>query len=344
MSIRKLKDGKDYGYLVHGNVAAFSSSDILQMQTLAQLHAMFHVENLPETIPEFVFLRNTFSGGQWITELSGNFISFPIGGENASALAPGYDYNFLPTHITAVNPWLNSDGTIPEYSNGSKPSGYSKISPLSDGVLIKPNSTFLKLNDIATMFADLESTSLQTVKTSLYNSRMSINWLAKSDEDAAAVAEYLDAVQRGDLAVIFTKEWQDHVELALGANAGSATLLNSQIEALQYIRAYKYQTIGVQSNHSMKREAINESEAGMNENSLLPLIDDIFNNLRNGLDECNRRWNWGATITYASAWEETQERTEATAEGGEQNADPLPAETERNEPDKSDPEAGVSVG
>lgn len=344
MAIKRLKDGKDYGYLVHDNAAAVSFADILQMQTLAQLHAMFRVDGLPDTIPEYIFLRNTFTGGQWITELNGNFISFPIGGENASELAPGYDFNYLPTYITAVNPWLNSDGSIPKYSEGGKPSGYSKISPLTDGVLIKPNSTFLKLRDIAAMFADLEATSLQTVKTSLYNSRMSINWLAKSDEDAAAVAEYLDAVQRGDLAVIYTKEWQDHVELALGANAGSATLLKSQIEALQYIRAYKYQTIGVQSNHSMKREAINESEAGMNENSLLPLVDDIYNNLRRGLDECNRRWNWGAAITYASAWEETQERTEATAEGGDRNADPLPPEDEPNKPDRPDPEDQLSVG
>ena len=349
----KLKDGKSYNYLMHGCGRQHEKGTITDIclngidygqqcyeATLCQLHQMFKLNGLPETITPYVFLRNAFGGGwQWIWENpKGEYISFSGDTSAGSGLGPGYDFNYLPTHITIANPYLNADGTIPDYAEAQSPGGFSGVFPLSDGVLIKTTSELMGLDQLARYFAGLEDTAATTLAIALVNSRMAVNWLAKTDDDKTALEAYLMQVVQGKPAVAITKEWQDEQgSLALGATAGSAALLKSQIEALQYVRGYKWQTFGVQSNHNMKREAINESEAGMNQNSLLPLIDDIFECLKAGLDECNRRFGWNASIEYASAWKEIQEVTEEVL------PDVGNPETGADQSDGNNPAAGESV-
>lgn len=320
----KLKDGKSYNRLAHSQPTTCYSA-VLREMTRCQLHQMFRVENLPDTIPEYVFIRNAISSGwQWVTELDGKLISFTGDDTGGSGLGPGYDYNYLPTHIVVTNPYLNPDGSIPDYTPQTV-GGYSKTMPISDGVLVKSNSELMSLESLIAYFSDLEDTAATTLKMSLYITRMALNWLSKSDNDHQAMEAYIDSIISGKLAVAHTEAWteEDMPSLAVGANAGSATLLKSQIEALQYIRGYKWQSFGVQSNHNMKRESINESEAGMNENSLLPLIDDMYANLKAGIDEINERYGTNITIRYNSAWEEVQEQTDETedANGNESGAD-----------------------
>lgn len=315
----KLKDGKSYNRIAHTEHPHSYKSMLVDMTT-CQLHQMFRVDNLPDTIPEYVFLRNAISAGwQWITELDGKLISFS---GDATGLGPGYDYNYLPTHIVITNPYLQPDGKIPDY-NPQTVGGYSKTLPITEGVLVKSNSELMSLDCIINYFADLEDTAATTLKMSLYITRMALNWLAKSDADHQAMEAYIDSIIGGKLAVAHTEAWteEDMPSLAVGANAGSATLLKSQIEALQYIRGYKWQVFGVQSNHNMKRESINASEAGMNENSLLPLIDDMYANLKAGIDEVNKRYGTNITIRYNSAWEEVQELADETTGGDQSTAD-----------------------
>lgn len=316
----RLKDGKSYNQFAHcGKHQDYRES--LRESTLCQLHQMFVVDGLPDTIPQYVFLRNAFANGwQWVHDFNGTQISFTGDASGGSGLGPGFDYNYLPTHLVVVNPYLNADGSIPDYSADEHPGGFSGTFPISDGVLIKTTSELMGLDDLVNYFADLEDTAATTLRSSLLLTRMVLNWLAHSDNDYEAMKQYLAAIERGELAVAKTQETDEEaVTLAVGATAGAASLLKSQVEALQYVRGYKWQTFGVQSNHNMKREAINESEAGMNENSLLPLIDDIFNNLKAGLDECNERFGWNASIRYNSAWEEIQEMTEEVEPDGAQD-------------------------
>lgn len=343
----KLKDGKSYARYADGNAPApdcgllvtrYDYERILRNLTRSQLHQMFRVRNLPETIPEYVFLRNAFlSGWQWVTELGGNLISFTGDISGGSGLGPGLDYNYLPTHIVVTNPYLEADGSIPDYTE-TYTGGYSKTHKLTDGVLVKTTSELMPLEPLVRFFAELEESATTTLHMSLDLSRMALNWLAKSDADKTAMEEYLRKIKRGELGVALSKEWQEAVELALGADSGAAALLKSQIEALQYVRGYKWQTFGVQSNHNMKREAINESEAGMNENSLLPLIDDIYANLKAGIDQINERYGTNITIEYASAWEEVQENTdEEVMDDGETGAGDKPGAGDT-------PDSGGSVG
>lgn len=332
----KLKDGKSYNRFAHCETPTSYKDELFDM-TLCQLHQMIKLENMPETIPPYVFLRNAFaSGWQWITELNGKLVSFTGSMQGGGGLGPGYDFNYLPTHIVVTNPYLNADGSIPDYDPQTV-SGFSGTFPLTEGVLVKTNSELMSLTPLVSFFSELEEVAARTLRMGLITSRMSINWLAKSTEDQDAMNEYLRKIERGELGVALSKEWQETVELAVGANAGSATLLKSQIEALQYVRGYKWQTFGVQANHNMKREAINESEAGMNENSLLPFIDDIFANLSAGIEEINARYGTNIKITYNSAWREIQQTVQEVEENGI-------AEDGTNESDGDNPApAGGSV-
>ena len=68
----------------------------------------------------------------------------------------------------------------------------------------------------------------------------------------------------------------------------------------------------------MKREAVNTSEAQLNNDSLLPLIDDMLRQRQIGVEKINKMFGTNITVSLASSWEDRQEATE-NAEGGNGN-------------------------
>jgi hypothetical protein len=56
----------------------------------------------------------------------------------------------------------------------------------------------------------------------------------------------------------------------------------------------------------MKREAINANEAQMNEDSLLPLIDDMIQCRKEGLEQVKEMFGVDIGVEFASSWEDNR--------------------------------------
>ena len=56
----------------------------------------------------------------------------------------------------------------------------------------------------------------------------------------------------------------------------------------------------------MKREAINDAESGMNEDSLLPLVDDMLENRKRGVEKINKMFGTNITVELDSSWKEVE--------------------------------------
>ena len=61
----------------------------------------------------------------------------------------------------------------------------------------------------------------------------------------------------------------------------------------------------------MKREAINSSESAINEETLLPLIDDMLKNRQEGIDKVNKMFNLNIKVKLSSAWQKLRDELKA---------------------------------
>lgn len=48
----------------------------------------------------------------------------------------------------------------------------------------------------------------------------------------------------------------------------------------------------------MKRESINVGESALNDQALIPLVQDMYENIKQGLEEFNSKSGYNATINY----------------------------------------------
>ena len=94
------------------------------------------------------------------------------------------------------------------------------------------------------------------------------------------------------------------------------------IELNQYQKASFWNDIGLNANYNMKRESINSGESQLNDDALLPLIDNLLRERSEGCDRVNAMYGTSISVSLASAWEDNEQEIKA-----EQNAiDEEPAE------------------
>ena len=93
--------------------------------------------------------------------------------------------------------------------------------------------------------------------------------------------------------------------------------LTDLIEYQQYMKASWFNELGLNSNYNMKREAITSNESQLNDDMLLPLIDDMMTCRKRFIDEVNAMFGTEISIDWASSWKDNQIETELVQESME---------------------------
>lgn len=103
-----------------------------------------------------------------------------------------------------------------------------------------------------------------------------IDNLISADNDRAfeSAKDYLDNIVSGQFGVISSDEFFDGIRN--DKTTGSSKSIKDLIEYEQYIKASWYNEIGLNSNYNMKRERIVASESEMNDDALIPLVDNML--------------------------------------------------------------------
>ena len=83
----------------------------------------------------------------------------------------------------------------------------------------------------------------------------------------------------------------------------------------------------------MKRESLNSTESQLNNDALLPLIDDMLNCRRIAAEKINEKYGLNIEVSYSSSWEDNEKEIELELEEKEQ-AEPDPAEPEQAGPEE----------
>lgn len=289
--------------------------------------SMFVYKGLPDTIPvqwlESYLQRN---GSCIIAKHEGKLYALlgNAGGE--------YDVYYQPTKYVVSNPWLRLSK---EFEIGT------------DCVYCKNDYDATGLTPLISRYCGLMTENLLTVRVSDINMRM-MNLLSAADDDTVlSTKRYLEDLEAGKLGVIAEDGFFDGIKLQ-GSSTGRSDYMIQFIELQQYLKGSLYNELGINANFNMKREAINGDEAALNDDALMPLIDDMLKQRRIMCDELNEMFGLDVSVDYGSSWHANV--AEKAAYGDEElNADPDEAAAmggdEITLPDNQDPQGeGLGTG
>ena len=254
-------------------------SHVLYM--LNRTQAMFDYEGLPETIParnlEIILQVN---GNCFVTKANGDYYAFAggLGGE------PNVYYE--PTIYTVANPALN----------------FSKCLKIDkDGVLIRNDSYGVGLLPMFKKYASLLTENEITMRVCDITTRMAFLLSAADDRTKASAEQFLDRILDGKLGVISDNVFLESLKVN-PTTSNNAIRLTDLIEYQQYLKAAWFNDLGINANYNMKRESISPNEAQLNDDALLPLVDDMLEARKLGIEKFNNMYDLDVKVSLSSSW------------------------------------------
>lgn len=299
---------------------------------------MFEWENLPDTIPErelelilqicrfAIFTRAKTDEGEKLFVFYGGLGGMP-------------NEYYQPTQAIVSNPYLRFSSVL-DLDDYIKKDG--------NAVLGWNDSMHVGLFPLHSKYAGLLAETDLTLKYDLINMRFNNILTADDDNMKKSLEEMYNQVADGTgFGIIVTKKFMgeanlDKVELRSQAHNMQ---LKDIIETKQYLIGSWYNEIGLNANYNMKREAINESEADMNEDTLLPFIDDMLRQREILAEQLNEKFadlltKGKVRPKISSAWMKMRKEIEIREEEQRKQAEgePEPSEEPEGAPDETEQE------
>lgn len=270
---------------------------------------MFEYKGLPDSIPqrELEKILQLCDFAYWLKKDDNLYVFFGgLGGQ------PNEYYQ--PTNFIVANPYLKF---------------FKVVKVNEEGVLmwndyVHRNVLYFMLRRYAELMTECDI----TLRFGLINDRILSVFFASNDTLKAGIEAFMKDVENGEkLGAIVGDDWKDDEG---GLNVKEYRKANSQdlkviMELQQYLKASFWNDIGIQANYNMKRESINDSEAGMNEESLKPFVDDMLQNRKDALEKVNKQFGTNITVEFSSSWirrtKIPEDETEQTPNNEEQKVD-----------------------
>lgn len=259
---------------------------------LIRTQSMFKWNGLPDTIPERsleLFLQT--NGNVCFYKHDGDLYVFTggMGGEP--------DPYYMPTIYTIANPALK----------------LSKNLKIGFECVVMPNdSLYLGLMPMFARYASGMTENELSMSIAIVNSRVVDLISAPDDRTRASAEKFLADIADGKLGVIAENAFLDGIRAQpYGTTANSNTLTNL-IETEQYLKASWFNDLGLNANYNMKRESLSTSESQMNNDALLPLVDDMFKCREQAARKVNEMFGTKISVSLASSWEDNEEEIELT--------------------------------
>ena len=270
---------------------------------LDRTQRIFEYKGLPDTIPqrmlEFLLQVNGYA---CFGKCNGDLYAFygGLGGEP--------DAYYRPTICVVANPYLKFNKSF-------------KID--EDCVIMRNDSLLYGLLPLFSRHATAMAENDISFRLSSVNTRIEFLLSAPDDNTKSAAEKFLKDIEEGKQGVIASNEFLEGIKAQeVGRSMRTFTDL---IEYQQYLKASWFNEIGLNANYNMKREKLSTTESQMNNDALLPLVEDMLEQRRLACEKINEMFGTDISVDFASSWEKLLEKFEAESnqldsEEGETNA------------------------
>ena len=298
------------------------SSESIICYMLARLQKMFKYSNLPDSIPRQYLENYLLVNGSCVIGKDkmhpedSNIYAF------AGAAGGMPDVYYRPTLYIIANPALKTtvEYNISETDPNNEP----------DAVLVRNDTMWQGLYPMMARYASLISENLLTIRTADVMLRVLALITAPDDSSRLAADQFLSDITDGKLASIAENRFLDGIRMQ-NPPSNNGSYLTQFIELHQYLVGSFYNEVGLNANYNMKREALSESETGLNDDSLMPLCEDMLRCRREDMDRVNSMFGTSIEVDFDSSWlENTIERLlnirQQASEASSQLVNPAPME------------------
>lgn len=279
-------------------------------QFLRRTNQMFDYTGLPETIPkEFLELYLQCNGYAGITKHNGELYAFfgGLGGEP--------DAYYQPTKFVIANPALNLNKTC---------------TINEDCVIIRNDVYFQGLLPILKRYATALVENDISMEMVSKNMRQVVFITAPTDNLQKAAQQVMEDIDAGVRSVSGDSQFLEGIKVfPMQTTHGSS--ITELIEYHQYLRGGLYNEIGLNANYNMKREKLNDGETALNQDSLLPLIDEMLAERMSGVERVNAMFGTNITVSLSETWQRVRDVTEDDTDEQEESDD-----SERSESEETD--------
>lgn len=250
---------------------------------------MFKYEELPDSLPERELeLILQINGYGIITEHEGELVALWGG------FAPPMNVYYMFENVLVNNPYANINRAY-------------KIERNEEAVLIRNDPLNRGLMPILEKYGCLITEEELTLYLTLINFRALYNINASTDEEKESAERFLKKLEDGELGVTMSEEISEGIK-TLPYGSSSTGHITQIIEMSQYLKGSFYQEIGLNANYNMKRERLSESEAGLNEDVLRPLIDAMLEERQRAMDAVNKKYGTNIRVKFNSSWSQYNEQ------------------------------------
>lgn len=294
---------EDKEYMVKHNV----------LQMLNKSTRIFKYGNLPKTIRTKDLETQLQVGGFAIWKMvDGKLYTFTGG------LGGVPNPYYLPTIATVANPALN----------------YTKNLKIDEECIVMLNDHFYQgLMPLHSKYGRLLVEAEISLKYAIINARVPALIQADNDNTYQSAEEFFKKVVEGkEYGVISSKEFFDGIR---SHDFYKQAYIKDLIEAIQYIKGSWFNAIGLNAAFNMKREAINEAEATLNEDILYPDIDTMLECRRYALEKVNKMFGTNITVELDSVWEQNRKREELQIEAEEVEIEEAKTDDTKEENDET---------
>lgn len=259
----------------------------------ARTQSIFKWNGLPDTIPQ----RNL----ELYLQLNGSCAIYPREG-SLYAFTGGFggkpNVYYMPTIYTISNPALNFSANV----------------EIDKDCIIIPNDTgYQGLFPMHTRYARNMIETEISIYLANINSRIISLISAQDDRTRKSAEKYIEDIVNGKISIIGEQAFFDDLKTSPFTAKGQS-VITDLIELMQYLKASWYNEMGLNANYNMKREAINSNESQMNNDALLPFIDDMKRCREVAIDKINKMFGTNISIEYNSAWEDNEIELDAQQE------------------------------
>ena len=268
---------------------------------LNRTQSMFEWRGLPDSIPQRILeLYLQVNGNCCFYRHNGELYIF-VGGMGGEP-----DVYYRPTIYMVANPAL-------------KLSKQLKIN--EECAVVANDSLWVGLLPLMRKYATALVETELSMDIATVNSRL-ISLISSNDDRTRMSAEkYLADLRDGEQGVVADKSFlDDGIKVQPYASQHSNVLTNI-IELLQYQKASFYNDIGLNANYNMKRESLNSVESQLNNDALIPLVNDMLRMRRKGIENVNKMFGTEIEVDFASPWNAKKENVDNSQENDEQAID-----------------------
>ena len=273
------------------------SSNSIICYMLSRLQKMFRYEGLPDSIPRQYLENYLLVNGHCVIGKDlrhpedKNIYAFvgAAGGEP--------DIYYRPTRYMVANPSLQTSNQY--YISTTDPNHEP------DAVLVRNDTMWQGLYPMMARYAALIAENLLTIRTADVMLRVLALITAPDDSSRLAADQFLKDITEGHLASIAENRFLDGIRMQ-NPPSNNGSYLTQFIELHQYLVGSFYNEVGLNANYNMKREALSESETGLNDDSLMPLCEDMLRCRQEDIARVNAMFGTSIKVSLDSSWLENE--------------------------------------